>query len=267
VTDIKYQSNGNVRVRLIPGNGFANYRWPTVAELNAGLAVEDAIPWDGFDFGMQASDTSTNPPLSAKSIVETRAAANYGGGIPFWYPGYFDDAGNLLSNTFDFFNPDEAGYERVQCFVAVSIDGEIGETSQPASTMEFANGDFVSIYKVTADAWDDSGTVGDDEFFYAINFLRNGGVAHYTVASTAAPVLVIPATLASTEGDIDLLAATVNGRPYNGGVTWTTSDSDVATVSDYGVVTSIAAGTADVVGTLRYSTGPVTDTTEVTVSA
>jgi hypothetical protein len=265
MTDIKYQSRGSIRLRVYPSNGFANYRWPTVTEMNAGLRLEDAVPWDGFDFGVQASDTSDSPPIGAKSSVQSRAASNYGGSIPFWYPGYYDDAANQLSLIYDTFVPDDDGYDRPVVYVAMSIDGEIGEAGQPADTMAFANGDFTSIFRVQADAWDDM-TEGDDPFYYTLNFLRNGAMAHYTVVSTAAPVLVIPTTLASGVGDVDLLAATVNGRPYNGGVTWSTSDADVATVSPYGVVTSIATGSATITGTLRYSTGPVTDTTAVTVS-
>lgn len=266
MVDVKMQSRGNIRLRVFPSNGFANYRWPTVTELNAGLRLEDAVPWDDFDFGTQASDTSDSPPISAKSVVQSRSTSNYGGAIPFWFPGYYDDASNQLSLIYDTFVPDDDGYDRPVVYIAMSIDGEIGEASQPADTFAFANGDFVSIYRVQADAWTDM-TEGDDPFYYTLNFLRNGAMAHYTIASTATPALVItPATLASGAGDVDLMAAAVNSRPFNAGVTWSTSDAAVATVSPYGVITSVAAGSATITGTLRYSTGPVTDTVAVTVT-
>lgn len=262
--DQKMQSRGNIRLRVYPPNGFANYRWPTVAELNAGLRLEDAVPWEDFDFGMQASETSDTPPISAKSSVQNRSTANYGGTIPFWYPGYYDDAQNQLSLIYDTIVPDADGYDRPVLYISMSIDGEIGEPGQPADDFSFADGDFVSIFRVQADAWTDM-TEGDDPFYYTINFLRNGQVAHYTVASTAAPTLLVtPTTLGSAPGDHDLLSAAVNGRPFNAGVTWSTSDPAVATVSQYGVVTSVAAGTATITQSLRGAAA--TDTVAVTVA-
>lgn len=266
MTDETFQSRGNIRLRAYPSNGFTNYRWPTVSEMNAGLRLEDAVPWDGFDFGQQASDTSDTPPISAKASVQSRSTANYGGSIPFWYPGYYDDDQNQLSLIYDLFVPDDEGYDRPVVYIAMSIDGEIGEVNQPADTMAFANGDLASIYRVQADAWEDM-TEGDDPFYYTLNFLRNGAMAHYTSVSTSAPVLVTTTSLSSTVGDVDLLSATVNGRPWNGGVAWSTSDPDVATVSVYGVVTSVGAGSATITATLRGTTAPVTDTTAVTVTS
>lgn len=263
MTDTKMQSNGNVRLRVHASNAFSNYKWPTVAELNAGLRLEDAVPWDGFDFGIQASDTASTPPLSAKSIVESRSTANYGGGIPFWYPGYYDDASNQLSEVYDFFNP--SGFERVVCYISMSVDGEIGEVGQPADTYLYAAGDFTSLYRVQAGAWDDM-TEGDDPFYYTLNFLRNGALAAYTVAgATSTPTVVIPTTLATNVGLKSLLAATVNTRPYNAGLTWSTSAPAVATVSQYGVVTALTAGTATITAAAPNSTATATCAVTVAV--
>lgn len=264
MTDQTYNSDGNVRLRVYPANGFANYKWPTVAELNAGLRLEDAVPWENFDFGVQASDTSSAPPLSAKSTVDTRSTANYGGNISFWYPGYYDDNANQLSQVYDFFNPTD--YSRPICYVVMSVDGEIGESGQPADTMAFANGDLLSVFKVQADAWDDM-TEGDDPFYYTLNFLRNGGLAHYTVASTAAPVLAASATLAGTAGGTGKIVVTVNGRPYNGGVNYSTSAAAEATVSDFGIVSYIGASTTPTITTtLPGTTVATTATTTVTIT-
>lgn len=266
MTDETYQSRGNIRLRVYPSNGFADYRWPTVAELNAGLRLEDAVTWDGFDFGVQSSDTNDTPPLSAKALVQTRGTSNYGGSIPFYYPGYYTDTANDLVDIYDLFVPDEDGYDRPVVYIAMSVDGEIGEAGQPADTFAFANGDLVSIFRLQADAWTDS-IVGDTDFYYTLNFLRNGAMAHYTVASTAAPVLVTPATASAdiSDGDRPLLTATVNGRPWNGGVIWSISDATKATISAYGVVTPLAAGTPTVTGSLRGAAS--TDTTVLTVTA
>lgn len=264
MVDQSYNSDGNVRLRIYPANAFANPRWPTVAELNGGLRLEDAVPWDGFDFGVQASDTSSAPPLSAKSTVETRSTSNYGGAIPIWYPGYYDDDQNQLSLVYDFLNPD--GYERPICYIVESIDGEIGEAGQPSDTFDFANGDLVSVFRVQGDAWDDM-TEGDDPFYYTVNFLRNGLMAHYTVASTSTPVLAMtPATLTGAAGAKARVAVTVNGRKYTGGVSFSTTDSDAAIVSDFGVVSYVGAGSATITATLPGTTVATTATTAVTVS-
>lgn len=260
MVDTRYASNGNVRLRWYPANAFANYKWPTVAELNAGLRLEDAVPWDGFEAGVQASDTSSNPPLSAKSVVDTRGTSNYGGTIPIWYPGYYDDPSNQLSLIYDALDePRTPGY------IVMSIDGEIGEAGQPADTFAFAAGDLLTVMKVTTDSWEDM-TEGDDPFYYTVGLLRDGGLAHYTVASTAAPAVVIPTALAISVGDSEVLPATVNARNYNGGLNWSTSAPAVATVSEYGVVTGVSAGAATITASIPGTNTPVTDTTAVTVS-
>lgn len=261
MVDERLSSAGNLRFRWHPlAPGFANYRWPTVAEMNAGFDLTDAMPWEDYAFGVQASETSDQPPVSAKSSVAQRTQANYGGSVSFWYPGYYDDDSNVLSQAYDLLDePRTAG------FISTSVDGEIGESGQPAGDHSYANGDLVSVYRVMTDAWDDM-TEGDDPYRYTINFLKNGNLAHYTVVSTAAPVLSTTATLALGVGDAELVEGTVNGRRYTRGIVWTSSDPDVATVSANGVVVGVSAGTATITGTLPGTTAPVTDTTTVTVS-
>lgn len=262
MVDVRLQSDGNVRLRWYPSNGFSNPYWPTVAELNAGLRLEDAVPWENFEFGMQASDTSDTPPISAKASVGVRSTANYGGSLSVWYPGYYDDPTNQLSLIYDAINADE----RTIGYIALSVDGEIGEPDQPDSDFTFANGDYVSIYRVQADAWTDM-TEGDDPFYYTRNFLRNGQFAHYTVASTSAPVLAITVPTTADVGDVVVASATVNGREYSKGVAWSTTTPLLATVSPGGVITYLDDGSANVTATLRRTTSPTTDTETVTVSA
>lgn len=255
MTDQTFQSKGNVRLRAYAPNAFANPYWPTVAELNLGLRLEDAVTWGDFDFGTQASETNDRAPISAKSNVQSRGAANYGGTIPFDFPGYYNDPSNQLSDIFDFFVPGPGGYDRPACFIVMSVDGEIGEPGQPSADFSFAHGDLLSLYGVRADAWSEM-TEGTDPFSYTINFLRNGTLAHYTVASTSTPVLTLSdATETPTVGDTGLLQAFVNGRAYSGGVTWSTTDPDVVTVSEFGAWTAVGAGSADVVATLPNSGG------------
>ncbi|AWY05024.1 major tail protein [Microbacterium phage Platte] len=261
MVDERLDSRGNVRYRFYNDAAFANYRWPTVAELNAGLELEQVTVWDGFEVGAQASDTSDAIPIAAKATVTRRAAANYGGSSTFWYPGYRADNTNAAALVYTAFkNLHTPG------FLALSVDGEIGSVGQPASDLTFANGDYVSIMRIVTDEWTDQIT-GEEAFSYTRNFLKAGGFAPYTVASTTAPVLDVTATAASgAVGANAYVSATVNGRDYTRGVRWTSSDPAVATVSSTGVVRRLSAGTATITGILPGTTATTTDTVEITVT-
>lgn len=258
--DTRMNSMGNVRYRFYQDGAFANYRWPTVAELNAGLELEQVTIWDNFEIGAQASDTSDAVPIAAKAAVVRRGAANYGGSSSFWYPGYRDDITNAAALVYMAFkNLNTPGY------LAISIDGEIGSTTGPDNDLTFANGDYVSVMRIVTDEWDDSIT-GEDAFSYTRNFLKAGGFAPYTVASTAAPVveITVDGAASGAVGENAYVTTTVNGRDWTRGARYTTSDPAVATVSQTGVVKRLAAGTATITAILPGST--VTDTVEVTVA-
>jgi hypothetical protein len=240
MTDISLESMGNVRFRWYPENGFANYKYPTVAELNAGLELEAVTIWDNFEVGAQASETSDIIPIKAKAVSTRRAAANFGGSA--------------------FKEINTPGY------LVTSIDGEIGEANQPDSDFTFANGDYVSVYKVITDEWEDMIT-GEEAFYYTRQFLKYGALAVYTVAGTGAPVISsTPTTIASSVGDLDFITTTLNGREWTRGVVYSSSDETVATVSATGVVKSLAAGSATITATLPGASVSTTDTVAVTVS-
>lgn len=262
MVDERLDSMGNIRYRFYTAAGFANFRWPTVAEMNAGLELEQVTIWDNFEVGAQASDTSDSVPIAAKASVVRRAAANYGGTSSFWYPGYRDDNTNAAALVYlAFKNLNTPGY------LALSVDGEIGAAGQPASTLNFANGDYVSIMRIVTDEWDDSIT-GEEAFSYTRNFLKAGGFAPYTVVSTAAPVLAVTLTgaVSGAVGTKVYTNATVNARDWTRGVRWTSSAPNIATVSATGVVQRIAVGTATITATLPGTTVATTAQTTVTVA-
>lgn len=261
MVDEQLKSMGNVRFRWYDDTAFANFRWPLVAELNAGQELEQVTLWDNFEVGAQASETADAVPIAAKANVVRRAAANYGGGASFWYPGFRDDLTNAAALVY-------AALKEVHTpgYLVMSVDGEIGEAGQPDSDFTFADGDYLSVFKVITDEWDDMIT-GEDPFYYTRNFLKNGGLAVYTVASTTAPVLAVTGTgLTGAAGGLGFVSATVNGRDYTRGVRWTTSDPAVATVSTTGVITRVGTGTATITATLPNTTTLITDTETVTVS-
>lgn len=262
MVDERLDSMGNIRYRFYTNAAFANFRWPTVPELNAGLELEQVTIWDNFEIGAQASDTSDAVPIAAKSAVVRRAAANYGGTSSFWYPGYRDDITNAAALVYMAFkNLHTPGY------LALSVDGEIGEPGQPPADLTFEDGDYVSIMRIITDEWDDSIT-GEEAFSYTRNFLKAGGFAPYTVASDAAPVLsaTLDGPASAAVGVNGYVSATVNGRDWTRGVRWTSSAPAVATVSSTGVVRRLTTGTATITAILPGATGSVTDTVEVTVA-
>jgi len=88
----KVPASGNIRVWWALENAFANFEAPTAAEINACLDISDSISWNDFDFALQASNTIDDPAITAIGKVSDRGAAQFGGGLSFYYPGAFGDA-------------------------------------------------------------------------------------------------------------------------------------------------------------------------------
>ena len=249
MTDIKVPSSGNIRVWWALENAFSNWQAPTQTELRACLDISDSISWNDFDFGLQASNTIDDPAITAIGKVSDRGAAQFGGGLSFYYPGAFGDASNDYSLTYDALDQ-----PRTRGFLVIRIDGE--ESSALANT-----GDLVHVFRVMTDGYAESIT-GEEAFRYTITFLSQGDLAVRTVLGGG--TVVTPATLAVAAGAKAALTATVGGRTYTNGVKWTTSNPAKATVSSAGIVTGVAAGSATITATFEATGG--TDTTAVTVS-
>ena len=257
MTDTRLASRGNVRFKWHAPGAFANPHWPTVTELNAGQGLEALTLWENFEIGAQASETSEIAPIKAKSAVAKRAAANFGGSASFWYPGDHTDMTNLASLVYDIFKE-----VNVPGYISMSIDGEIGEAGQPAGDYTYANGDFVSIFGVITDEWDDMIT-GEEAFYYTRNFIKNGMLAVYTVASTTVPVLAVTGTQpAATPGALGTVSVTVNGRDFTRGMRYRSDDPTKVVASPSGILTRVAVGAADIEISLPNST--VTGTYAIT---
>lgn len=249
MTDVKVPASGNIRVWWALPNAFSNWESPTASEINACLDLSDSISWNDFGFALNASNTIDDPAITAIGKVSDRGAAQFGGGISFYYPGAFGDDSNTYSLTYDALDaPRTAGY------LVIRIDGE--EAVATAAT-----GDLVHVFKVVTDGYAESIT-GEEAFRYTVSFLPQGDLAVRTVVGGGS--VVIPATLAVDAGAAEPLSATVGGRNYTNGVSWSSDDVAVATVSTAGVVTGVAAGTATITATYEATGG--TDTCDVTVS-
>lgn len=269
--DVKLPSNGNVRFWWVPSNGFVNWKSPKASEILAGVPIADSISWNDLDFGIQASDTKSDPAITAKGKVTARGAGKYGGSISFYMPGAFGDTANLYNQTWELFRvPGLTGY------LVERIDGEelrsaTGTLANPGT--DPAAGDLVHVFKVTTDAQSDSIT-GEDAFRYTYTFVSQGQLAPYTVVQGATAPAV---TITPTTGTISLaanvpvvLTGKVDTRKYTRGLTWTSSDPTKAIVSKNGVVSKAPGATAGTVNiTATYpATGTVSSApAAITVSA
>lgn len=249
MADVKIAASGNIRVWYATDGAFSDYENPTAAEINAALDISDAISWNDYSFNLEASNQIEDPAITSDGKIIDRGYTNWGGTISFYYPKSFDDATSTYSLTYDALDA-----PRTSGFLVVRIDGE-------ESSANAADGDLVHCFKVMTDGYAESVT-GEEAFRYTITFLPQGQYVVRTVVGGGTPV-VTPATLASSAGDKDELAVTWGGRNYTNGVTYTTSDATKATVSNAGVITSVAAGSATITAT---SPDGNTATCAVTVS-
>ena len=269
MTDIRMPSSGNVRAWFTPSNGFAIPEAPTAVELNASLDISDAISWNDFDFGTQASTTTSDPAITAKGNVTSRGTSQYGGGLSFYYPGAFNDNTNKYSLVFDALRlPGTVG------FITIRVDGaELYTTTSNAGhpgTLAQAN-DLVSVYKVETSGYAESIT-GEEAFRYTVSFLPKGVLASNVVvrATAAAPtVAILPLTGAASVASKTKVAltATVNTRRHTRGVKWASSAPNIATVSANGIVTPVAVGTANITATYPETGTLSTAPSVITVGA
>jgi hypothetical protein len=254
MTDVKVPSSGNIRVWWALPNAFANWQAPTTDELNACLDVSDSVSWNDFDFGLSASNTIDDPAITAIGKVSDRGAAQFGGGVSFYYPGAFGDVSNAYANTYDAMDQ-----PRTMGYLVIRIDGD--KTAQPLA----AHGDMISVFKVMTDGYAEVIT-GEEAFRYTITFLPQGDLAVRTFVTSNSLVYVSIATLTSmTVGQKFASGINLEGRNWTvGGVKWTSSDPSVVSVSSAGVVTAVSTGTADITATHEYSNS--SDTVTITVS-
>lgn len=257
MVDTRYPISGSIRAWWTPLNGFANWQAPTETELNASLDISDAISWNDKDFGVQASNTTSDPAITAKGNVQNRGAAQYGGSFSFYYPGVFNDNSNLYSLVFDSLRlPGTAGY------ITVRVDGlELGvPAGTPANPgTEPEDGDLVNVFRVETAGYAEAIT-GEEAFRYTVSFLPKGEVKTVAVvrASATAVAPVITGASAGTVGSKVVLDATLVGRKYTRGLRWSSTTPSIATVSRNGIVTLLTAGSANIVATDPATNTPST---------
>lgn len=265
MTDIRFPISGNIRIWWLASNGLANPAAPTLAEINAGLDISDAVSWNDKDFGTQASNTVEDPAITAKGKVQDRGAAQYGGSLSLYYPLDRTDTSNKYKLV-----EDALGTPGILGYLIVRVDGSeltttAGNAAHPGTLA--AAGDYVTVYKVETAGFGQSIT-GEEAFRYTVSFLPKGFVKTFAVVRTnATPVApVVTGTPGSgAVGTKGVLTATLVGREYTRGLTWKSSNSNVATISRNGVWVRRATGTATITAT-DPATGTASTGVTVTVA-
>ena len=240
--DQRIASNGNTTVWLIPANGIADYRSPTVAEINAGINATPAIAWDGTTFPTASdSDDVDDRSLEDAGNATTRGSAQFEATLNFFHPKVNTDNAGDFGKVYNFLRQ-----PRVPVYVVTRVLQKPTEGAYKAAEA----GEWISVYRFISDGWEDD-VADDDSYKYAISFLTQGNVAVYTQVKNSSPVTV---TNASGSGSLAVgghavLRATLGGKRATEVVEWSSSDPKIATVSPNGVVTAVKAGTATITAT------------------
>lgn len=236
----KAPADQRVTVALGPTSGATGVQEvaaPTEAELNntTGSGVQPAsqsISWNDFDFGVQASETLNEPSLADSATYEEFGANNFGGGVSFYYPANYDDNSNMHSVIYDLTDQPGARLDAI-----MRIDGDT-ETTVP-----FADGDFVSVFRTRGDSEANPFTPGESKR-RTVGFSQAGEFAYMTVVGDHDITAIEPGSY--EEGDTGRIRASIQGRDVTNSLEFTTSDGDVISVHSGGVYEVTGEGTATV---------------------
>lgn len=248
MADEKVTSNSNVDLWVIPEADVADYRSPTATEINTyGIRVTPALAWEGTTWPANTdSNDIDDRSVEDKGNATTRGFAQFEGTGAFFRP-LASDTTSEAAIVWDFLKT-----PRVPVYLVTRIVQRTEGVATPA-----AAGDWISVYRMISDTVNDD-TEGEDSYKYIVTFLPQGELSVYTQVKNAGPITVTVADAALTAGDITVARASMGGKRATQAVTWTTSDATVATVSPNGVVTAVAAGSADIAATHPAATGATT---------
>ncbi|XUV83561.1 Ig-like domain-containing protein [Enterobacter sp. TMH.L2] len=160
---------------------------------------------------------------------------------------------------------DEFGIQQLMAY----IPQEVRARRQPTVWMRFHWGDYYHIgYMVVSGASDGGGV--KEIVTYSLEFKLNEGTTFQVIPDedqiAVTGVTVSPKTVSIAVGATRQLTANIApADATNKAVTWSSSDATKATVSNTGLVTGVAAGTATITATT--ADGAKTDTAAITVTA
>jgi len=258
----KVTSNQYVKVVWIPDALMtaAQAKAPSTTLLNNTSVAQDlspAIAWQDFSLASDASDTVEDRGITDAGNAQSRGFSNFSGTLAFFRDitqgnGVADATSDYVKAFATFRTPRTYGYLVLR----------IAEKKWNAP---FAAGDHVSVYKMIADIITDDAT-GDDSVKFSVSFLPQGIMYPYTVVQNATPDAItgVPATKSAAAGSKDVLLPLLSGTDVRQLAVYTTSDATKVQVSANGVVTNVAAGTANITVQVPGATAPVVQARTVT---
>lgn len=153
----------NTRIDFYPENGFADPENPTILELNAGTNISPAIV-TGYTLNFTDSDTDDSKTIVDEGNVQNRGFANYEASLGFYRaPIGATDAESVAFNT-----------ARSLFKAQEHVTGWLVSRHGWKSSVAYAAGQHISIFKVTSDFPRDEEGDGGTPIQFTVPFLAQG---------------------------------------------------------------------------------------------
>ena len=249
MADTKFMANKRLTVALgiVSGNPFLNPAAPTVAEMNALKNVSAATRINGYTFGLQASQKTSDRSFADDAAAEVRGFNQFGGDAPFYLPTNFADTSDLLQQTFTLVKTPG---------VALWLATRLGAVN----TTSFAAGDWINVYKVLTDGFQNE-IAGNQGGVSMITFLPQGEVYALAQVAPAAPVALVLSNFPTTAaiGKPVWGAVTYQGVNVTADCSYVSSDvTKLVASGDESVFLASVAGSATITVSLPGATSATT---------
>ncbi|MDL5351100.1 Ig-like domain-containing protein [Microbacterium sp. zg-YB36] len=246
----KISSNKHTALHIGVRAAIADVETAILPELQALTNASNVTKWDGYDFGVEASETDEDRVLTDAATAATRGYENFGGSIAFFPP-----------------LPGEVGTpERAVRSLVSTPHTELVLTQRDgyAASAAWAPGQVYNAFHVITDA--NSEQRGDKNRFYTIDFRPKGAVGINRIVPSLTPTAVaITGPAAVGVGESIQLRAAYEGNDITVGAVWVSSDESIAVVTPHGKVIGIADGEVEITATYPGSAAGTAH--EITVSA
>lgn len=257
MADERFVGNKNVDIWWIDEGDYADADALTAAEINGGLRLTPAVAWDGTTFPAATdSDSDSDLGLWDDANATSRGAMQFDAAMNYFFPK------DLTENVTD--------YGKVyQQFRKLGLRGvlvtRISQLTATGTTTPAAAGQWISVYKAITDGYQ-TDLEGDDSYKYAISYLPQGLVKVNTQVKNAGKIVL---SRLSTAGSVAagakvVLKATMGSHYATQVVDWHSDNQAVAAVSQNGVVTAVASGTANI--TASHPSSLTSDPHAITVT-
>ena len=248
---IKIKSNKNTALFTGVKAAVADVTKPTLAELNTLLNASDYVKWDGYDFGVEASEQDEDRVLTDAATAASRGYENFGGTIAF-FPPLPTDTTSVARQVRSLVSTPHTELVNVQ------RDGYAADAT-------WAAGQVFNAFHVITDA--NAELRGDKNRYYTIDFKNKGfaGVNRIVPSGTPTAVAIGPTTPTVAVDETIQLTATYEGNNITVGAAWASSDEAIAIVTPHGRVIGVSAGSVNITAT--YPGSAASTPKSVTVTA